>query len=84
MSETGHSMKIFSQNNPFDVFNNFKYDQRFVKKHVSELKCQLSSRITEKWLNDVYKWRPMCNTGHGMQTKISKCSSYHIQQLQIW
>ena len=31
MSETRHGMKTFYENNPLDVFNNFKYDQLFVK-----------------------------------------------------
>ena len=30
-------------NNPFDVFNNFKYDQLCLK-----LKCQLSDKITKQ------------------------------------
>ena len=37
MSETGHGVKTFSQNNPFNVFNSFNYDQLFVKTKVKGL-----------------------------------------------
>ena len=37
MSEAGHGMKAFSQNNPFDVFNIFKFDQLIVKNMFKSL-----------------------------------------------
>ena len=45
----------FFPNNSFDVFNNFKYDQIFVKSKFKGLRRQLSSKITEELLNDFTK-----------------------------
>ena len=56
MSDTRHGMqKLFFQNIPLIIFNNFNFDQLVVKIKFKGLKLQLSSRNTEKLLYDVSK-----------------------------
>ena len=62
--------------------NNVNYDQFFVKNKLKILDRQLSSKITEKWLNNVFKWCHMSDTRHGMNF-FSEYFYYHIQQLQL-
>ena len=54
----------FLKKDNFIVFKNFKYDQLF-----KGLKWQLSSKITETWLNDVSRWRHMSATGLMLKKK---------------
>ena len=53
------------QNHSFIAFNNFNNDQLFEKTKFKDLKGQLSSKITEKLLIDVFELRHMSETGHG-------------------
>ena len=68
MPDTEHGIQeqLF-QNIPLNIFNNFKYDQLVLKIKFKDLKRQLSSQITEKYLNEISKWRHMAETGHSMQ-----------------
>ena len=68
ISETGHGMqKCFFQNISLNIFNNINCDQFVVKTKFKALKRQFSSQITKKWLNDVFKWRHMSDTGYDMK-----------------
>ena len=51
--ERGMGCKNVFHNIPLTIFNNFNYDRLFVETKNKGLKRQLSSKITEEWLNEI-------------------------------
>ena len=62
--------KTFFLNISLLIFSNFNHDQLVLKSKFKGLKWQLSSKITEKLLNDVSKGRQMSETWYFMKRKI--------------
>ena len=57
MSETGHDMQNLFLRIFLLIYSTTVCDQVVVKTKFKGLKRKFSSQITEKWLNDVSKWR---------------------------
>ena len=63
----------------------FKYSSHYIQQlrilstcRVKGLKRQLSSKTSEKWLNDVSRWHHMSKTGHGMKKRFFQNISLDI------
>jgi hypothetical protein len=85
ISNTRHGVqKLFFQNIPLIIFNNFNYDRLVMKTKFKGLHSNKVVRFLKNdqmtSLNDV-----ICPTlGMVCKNFFSEYSSYHIQQLQLW
>ena len=75
------------QNIPLIILISFNHDQIFLETKFQGLKRQVSGKNTEKWHNDVPKWRRTLETGQKCLSddddQLHPCSKFHKIQGQV-